>query len=159
MRSVSRNLATAIVLVLAMASANAQPRTDADPLPAGAIARFGSARFAHGDRLTGLSLSPDGAVMLAADSKRIVLMGHFERPRIARVHRIGLRPLRRAFTRWKAGRRHLRRHRLHLGFKNRKRTAPIRFERRAFHDDVRVVKGRQMDLVLCERSNPSLGCG
>lgn len=42
-------------------------------LPTGAIARLGDARFMHGEKLQGLSLSPDGSVVLGADDRHIWL--------------------------------------------------------------------------------------
>ena len=70
-----RAVAAALATLVASLAAGAQTRSDrnGDPLPPGAIARLGSAKFVHGERIRGLSLAPDGSVALAADERQIIL--------------------------------------------------------------------------------------
>ena len=75
MRPIRGCLSTVILTAVAMSSAPAQVRTDlgGDTLPPGAIARLGSAKFVHGERLIALTLSPDGSTAFAADDHHICL--------------------------------------------------------------------------------------
>jgi WD40 repeat protein len=68
-----------ILAVLALTVAQAGPApfvgVDAagDPLPAGAVARLGSPRFLHLDRVAALAYSPDGATVATAAGADVVL--------------------------------------------------------------------------------------
>ena len=63
-----RHTATSIIFaLLAVASLHAEPppeRVDlfGDPLPAGALARFGTQRLRHGDRIDSVTFNADGSV-------------------------------------------------------------------------------------------------
>src|SRR5260221_734368 len=72
MRSVSPIL---IILLLLAPVAAAEPRVDAfgDPLPPGALARFGTARLHHASRIDALAFSPDGKVLAAGSHSLIRL--------------------------------------------------------------------------------------
>jgi WD40 repeat protein len=78
MTAASRRLLPTLALLLLAPAVRAEPpaRTDSrgDPLPAGALARIGSARFRDGNMVSAVALAPDGKALAVAGNAGVRLL-------------------------------------------------------------------------------------
>jgi WD40 repeat protein len=76
MRSAYLSLPAVLLAALCAPAADppARPDTEADPLPAGALARIGSTRFRNPNSTIAIALSPDGKALAVSDTQGVRLL-------------------------------------------------------------------------------------